>query len=60
LWCYRGIFAKKYREIRDALKNIVVETLFAPTALKIYFTGRQKSLREIFQLGERVGVVLLN
>ncbi len=34
----------------------MVELLFDPSALKQYFIGRQKNLREIFQLGEGRGI----
>ena len=53
----RGVFAKNYKTIRESLKKVVVELLFDPFQLKLYFTGRQKTLREIFQLGEVVGEV---
>ncbi len=52
IYGHRGVFAKKYKEIRESIKRMVVESLFDPVALRLYFTGRKKSLREIFQLGE--------
>ena len=45
------MFYKKYREIRSRLKRMVIEVLFDPAALKLYFTRRGKNLREIFELG---------
>ena len=45
------MFYKKYREIHSRLKRMVIEVLFDPAALKLYFTRRGKNLREIFELG---------
>ena len=46
-----GVIAKQYKEIRESVRQIVVETLFDPTALKEYFAGRKKSVREMLLLG---------
>jgi hypothetical protein len=45
------VFSKKYKDIRESIKRIVVDVLFDPAALRHYFTARRRNLRGIFQLG---------
>lgn len=48
---YSGVIAKQYREIREGIHTIVVETLFDPVALKEHFSGRKKYIQEMLHLG---------
>ena len=45
------MIAKQYREIREGIHTIVVETLFDPVALKEHFSGRKKYIQEMLHLG---------
>ena len=46
-----GVIAKRYKEIREGIHSIVVETLFDPVALKEHFSGRKKYIQEMLHLG---------
>ena len=46
-----GVIAKRYKEIREGIHNIVVETLFDPEKLKEHFSGRKKYVQEMLHLG---------
>ena len=45
------MIAKRYKEIREGIHTIVVETLFDPLALKEHFSGRKKYIQEMLHLG---------
>ena len=47
-----GVIAKRYKEIREGIHNIVVETLFDPEKLKDHFSGRKKYVQEMLHLGK--------
>jgi hypothetical protein len=50
---YRGVVAKQYKELREGIRRIVVNTLFDPTAVSKYFSGQRKYAIEMLHLGER-------
>ena len=49
---YRGVVAKQYKELREGIRRIVVNTLFDPTAVSKYFSGQRKYAIEMLHLGE--------
>jgi hypothetical protein len=48
-----GVIAKQYKEIRDSIRRIVVNTLFDPAAVSEYFSGQKKYAIEMLHLGIR-------
>ena len=56
---HSGIIAKQYKEIREGIHNIVVETLFDPVALKEHFSGRKKYIQEMLHLGRLINITNL-
>ena len=48
---YRGVVAKQYKELREGIRRIVVNTLFDPTAVSKYFSGQRKYAIEMLHLG---------
>lgn len=53
-----GVIAKQYKEIREGIHTIVVETLFDPVALKEHFSGRKKYIQEMLHLEHHFGSLL--
>ena len=50
---HSGVIAKQYKEIRDSIRRIVVNTLFDPAAVSEYFSGQKKYAIEMLHLGIR-------
>ena len=51
---HSGVIAKQYKEIRESIRRIVVNTLFDPSAVSEYFSGEKKYAIEMLQLGIHV------
>ncbi len=48
----RGIIAKGYKNIRQTIVNLVVNTLFDPIGIRQYFSSRKKGMRPMLHLGQ--------
>jgi hypothetical protein len=53
-----GVVAKQYKELREGIRRIVVNTLFDPTAVSKYFSGQRKYAIEMLHLGPHFGGLL--
>ena len=49
-----GVLLKQYKSIRETISSIVVETLLDPVALRKYFSGKNKKVREMLRVGKHV------
>ena len=53
MFCFnRGIIAKGYKEIRQTIVNVVVNTLFDPIGIRQYFSSKKKGMRPMLHLGQ--------
>lgn len=47
-----GVLLTQYKSIRETITSIVIETLFEPAALRKYFSGKNKKVREMLRVGK--------
>ncbi|KAL5467656.1 hypothetical protein EMCRGX_G031917 [Ephydatia muelleri] len=51
-----GVLLRQYKSIRETISSIVIETLFDPAALRKYFSGKNKKVREMLRVDTKLGL----